>query len=183
MHNLKLKHNPLFLFPFSNTRHVFFKLSNQTSQCTSSLLTSPPLQPLLDFSPSRYHQQISLWHVKSCNPTSNGGFILQIYGFRSRCELSWCWVRTFPIFCVWRNHRKTPAGHLYAFTRRRFCHQSRRERWQRLVRHTEDTCSPEWRHRLLLSQTASQCSPLKCSTKKGHAMTYLLSKHTSTNTD
>ncbi len=82
----------------------------------------------------------------------------------SRCELSWCWVRTFPICCVWRNHRKTPvfrlllAGDLPS--------KPERERWQRLVRHTEDTCSPEWRRRLLLSQTASQCSPLKCSTKR-----------------
>lgn len=91
-----------------------------------------------------YYQQISLRHVTSCNQTSNGGFILQMYGFRSsRIELSWCWVRTFPICCMWQNHRKRPAGRLCAVTRRRFCHQSWRGRWQRLVRHTEDNCSPE----------------------------------------
>jgi len=48
-----------------------------------------------------------------------------------------------------------------AATRRRSCHQSWRGRWQRLVRHTEDSCSPEWKRHLQLSQTASQCSPLK----------------------
>lgn len=74
-------------------------------------------------------------------------------------------MRTFPICCMWQNHRKRPAGSLCAATRRRFCHQSWRGRWQRLVRHTEDTCSPEWTHRLQLSQTALQCSPLKYSTK------------------
>lgn len=156
-----------------------FQTQNQTPQHTSSLLSTSIVQPLLDFSPSGYHQQISPWHVKSCNPTSNGGFILQIYGFWSSCcELSWCWVRMFPICCMWQNHRR-----LYAFTHRRFCHQSWRERWQRLVPHTEDTYSPEWRHRLLLSQTASLCSPLKCSEKEGHVMLYLLCQHTNTNID
>lgn len=38
-------------------------------------------------------------------------FIWKMNGFQSSCrELSWCWVRTFPICCMWQEHRKRPAG-------------------------------------------------------------------------
>lgn len=78
MHNLKLKHNPLFLFLFKRTPRLTWPPHLQGSFACFRLSNQTPLKPILDFSPSGY--QISLWQVKSCNPTSNGGFIWLIYG-------------------------------------------------------------------------------------------------------
>ncbi len=96
----------------------------------------------------------------------------------SRCELSWCWVRTFPICCVWRNHRKTPVFRLLLAGD--FAIKAGESDGKGLygtqripvVQSEGVVCySPKLHHNVVLWNVA----------QKGHAMTYSLSKHTDTN--